>query len=153
MDFRVYIYKMNKIMNGLIFKKIINFILLACLIVCLLLTKPYCIEWLNTKPLLLEKYELFDFSVKANLIYSSIWISIAVVWLFIWIACIIGVNKVINNIRDATDDQMTSAGVLKISNFLDLLCLGWIIVIATKKKIIMKAYNCGVDNWLNYSGY
>ncbi len=153
MDFRVYIYNMNKIMNSLIVRKIINFLLLGALVACLLLTKPYCVEWLKLQPLFLKQFVLFDFSVKLNLIYSSVWIGVAVIWFFIWISCITATNKVINNIRDATDDQMTNAGSLKLSNFFDLIGLGWIIVIAKKKKIIMKAYNYGVDNWLNYSGY
>ncbi len=153
MDFRIYIYKINKIMNQLIVKKIINFLFLAALIVTLLLTSPFCTQWLKIQPLFLKTYKLFDFSVKTNLIYSAIWIGVASIWFFIWISCIIDSSKISTNIQDATEDKMTRANSLTISNLLDLVGFGWIVVIACKKNIIMNAYNYGVDNWLNYSEY
>ncbi len=153
MDFRVYIYTMNKIMNSLVVKKFINFLLLGLLVVTLLLTPPFCTQWLNMQPLFLKTYKLFDFSVQNNLIYSVVWICVASIWFFIWISCFSATGKAVKNVRDATDDQMTKLGALTFSNFLDLIGLGWIVVMASKKKIIMKAYNFGVDNWLNYTEY
>lgn len=153
MDFRIYVYKINKLINKLIVKKIFNLFFLAALVTTLLLTKPFCVEWLSLQPLFLKDFVLFDFANQNNMIYSIVWISVAALWLILWLSCISNTSSIKKNIKLGSSGRMRGTKGLKFSNLLDLIALGWIIPIAKKKKIIISVYNFGVDEWLDYNGY
>lgn len=153
MDFRIYVYKINKGITRLIVKKIFGVILLAALAVFFLLTKPYCTELLKIEPLFLKEFVLFDFKIQDNLIYSSVWIGVAALWLINWLSCFRTVRKIKSNIKQGSVNRTSSTKGLGFSNLLDLICIGWIVPIVNRKKIIIEVYNFGIDDWLDYNGY
>lgn len=153
MDFRFYVYKLNKEFNALIFLKILLALSLLFLLffttITLQNTDSGFIFNVKNSIGMTSNFKFFDFNnfQTANIII----LSFIIFSLFLYFVIFVISLKANNNIKKASSYSVYEMGKLAISMILDLIFIGFILIIIFRKEILIKVYNAGIDAWFDYS--
>ena len=155
MDFRYYVYNTDKNWKSMLGIKIFNIFWLGALVAVLFLVNPVAELLSISNPILNSKFDstllLMTFDTTNNIILSACYIFGAFLFLCLWFTCFGKAGKTNKFIKKGSNFHMKRGGIFFLSNILDLLFLGWLVLVCTKKKTIMNLYNYGVDEWLKQS--
>lgn len=151
MDFRYYVYKINKQFNTLVFLKIFfSLMLLTFLIFTIISTRNvYSGLAYNTQQMIgiSGKFVFFDFN---NYFTANLIILLTMIFSGLSLIAIITISARANqNIKIASNFRAYAAGKLIASIILDFAFIGFLIILAFKKDIFIKVYNAGVDAWFD----
>ena len=147
MDFRYYVYKTNKQFNMLISLKIFMAIFLFCLIFFIAIayvnaTSGFVFDLKNAIGMT-AGFQVFDLNnfLVPNVIIIVFIIIVSILYLSI-ISLTMNANK---NIKLASNFYIRGSNMLFASLLLDLVLIGFIIILAFRKDLFIKVYNAGID--------
>lgn len=154
MDFRYYVFKLNKLFTKMLISKILLLLVIIFTIVALIAPITSSSNSLNGLYKLfnpdLSPYIYFNFS-GANLNYSIMLLILLLSIFFIWLIDLFFSAGAVKAIKMGSSFRSKDYKKIIYSWFLDIICIGFIIQLIYKKQIIMNVYNDGIDVWFDSS--